>query len=127
MKTLSLDEFKAALKAQGVEREDYTFKCPMCGTLQSARMLIAAGAGADFDAVNGMVGFSCIGRYTGKGSPSSEKGKQHGCDWTLGGFLHLHAFEVITPDGARHPHFEPATAEEARQLAKQNAAQECAE
>lgn len=117
MKTLTLDEFRAELKAQGVEREDYAFKCPMCGTIQSGRMLINAGAGADFDAINGMVGFSCVGRFTRKTSPSIEKGKNHGCNWTLGGLFQMHTLEVITPDDVHHPHFEPASPEEAKCLA----------
>lgn len=117
MKTLTLDEFRAELKAQGVEREDYAFKCPMCGTIQSGRMLINAGAGTDFEAINGTVGFSCIGRFTAKTSPSIEKGKNHGCNWTLGGLFQTHTLEVTTPDGVAHPHFEPASPEEAKRLA----------
>ena len=118
MKKLTLDEFRAALKAQGVDREDYAFKCPMCGTIQSGRMLINAGAGSDFDAINGVVGFSCVGRFTGKTSPSVEKDKNHGCNWTLGGLFQIHTLEVITPDGAPHPHFEPVDAAEAQELAR---------
>lgn len=117
MKKLTLDEFQSVLKAQGVEREDYAFKCPMCGTIQSGRMLINAGAGVDFDAMNGVVGFSCVGRFTGKTSPSVEKDKNSGCNWTLGGLFQMHVLEVITPDGVAHPHFEPATPEEANCLA----------
>lgn len=116
MKELTLDEFRAELKAQGVERDDYAFKCPMCNTIQSARTLIAAGAGADFDAVQGQLGFSCIGRHTGKGSPATEP-KGTGCNWTLGGLFRTHKLVVVTPDGEKHPHFEPATPEEAQTLA----------
>lgn len=101
MKTMTLDEFHAALKAQGTERiEDVTFKCPMCGTLQSAQDLIDAGAGTDLDDVERYLAFSCVGRW-----PSDK-----GCDWTLGGLFKLHELEVVTPDGKHHPRFEPATA-----------------
>jgi hypothetical protein len=116
MKIQTLDGFRATLKAQGVEREHYAFKCPMCGTVQSASSLIAAGVGPDFEAVEPKLGFSCVGRFTGKASPTEEKGKGHGCNWTLGGLFTLHTLEVVTPDGEYHPRFEPATAEEAAQL-----------
>lgn len=50
MRTVTLDEFQSALRAQGVSsHEHFAFKCPMCGTVQSARDLIAAGAGKDFE------------------------------------------------------------------------------
>lgn len=114
MKTMSLDEFQAALKAQGVSLEHLAVKCPMCGTVQSAADLILAGAGENFAAVEKYLGFSCVGRFTNakpwrKGDPSGQ-----GCDWTLGGLFSLHTLEVVTEDGAHHPRFEPATAEEAR-------------
>lgn len=118
MEKLSPEEFRALLKAQGVAPLDYAFRCPLCGTVQSARWLIKAGAGKDFDAVNGCVGFSCVGRYTGKKSPSVEQGEGHGCNWTLGGLLSLHELEVIKPDGVSHPRFEPASAAEALALAE---------
>lgn len=113
MKTMTLEEFRAALQAQGVEREDYAFRCPMCETVQSARDLIAAGAGANLDEVRRYEGFSCIGRFTGAGSPS-KAGKGNGCNWTLGGFFQMHRLEVLTEDGERHPRLEPVTPEEAQ-------------
>ncbi len=69
MQTMTLSEFKAAVQAQGVPHEHIAMKCPMCGTIQSGADLIAAGAGADFDAVEKYVAFSCVGRFTGAGSP----------------------------------------------------------
>jgi hypothetical protein len=87
--------------------------CPRCGTVQSARDLIAAGAGADFDAVSKYLGFSCVGRFTGAGSPrKTPDGKP--CNWTLGGLFALHKLEVVTPDGKRHPRFELASPEQAQ-------------
>jgi predicted RNA-binding Zn-ribbon protein involved in translation (DUF1610 family) len=112
MKTMTLDDFQAACKAQAKSHDTIVFKCPMCGTLQSARDLIAAGAGADFDAVERYLAFSCVGRWTGAGSPrKAPDGKP--CDWTLGGFFRLHKFEVVTPDGKHHPRFELASLDEA--------------
>lgn len=119
MKTMTLDEFLAALKAQGVPRDDLALKCPMCGTIQSARNLIGAGAGPDFESVEGYLGFNCVGRWTGAGSPR-EKPDGKPCNWTLGGLFSFHELEVITPDGKRNPRFEPATPEEAQALATLN-------
>ena len=62
MKIISLDEFHAALKAQGVPREKVLLKCPMCGTLQSMEALVMAGAGETTEEVEKYFGFSCIGR-----------------------------------------------------------------
>jgi hypothetical protein len=113
MQTMTVAEFHAALKAQGVPRDDLAMRCPMCGTVQSARDLIEAGAGADFDAVERFMGFSCVGRFTGAASPRSKPdGKP--CDWTLGGLFRTHKLEVVTPDGRRHPRFDVASPEEAR-------------
>lgn len=114
MKTLTLQEFHAALQAQGVDsREHFAVKCPMCGTVQSAADLIAAGAGTDFEAVEAYLGFSCVGRFTGGGSPRKESDGRP-CDWTLGGLFKLHKLEVVLPDGRAFPTFEPATPEEAQ-------------
>lgn len=115
MRTMTLDEFQSALKAQGVmAREDFALVCPRCGTVQSARDLIQAGAGATFDDVEGYLGFSCVGRFTGAGTPRKTPDGQP-CNWTLGGLFPLHKLEVVTPDGKHHPRFEPASPEQAQQ------------
>lgn len=115
MKTLTLEEFKATVKVQGVPIEHVAFRCPMCATVQSASDLIAAGAGPDFDAVEKYLGFSCVGRFTGAGSPppGGDSGGK-GCNWTLGGLFRLHTVEVITPDGEHHPRFELVSPDEAK-------------
>lgn len=111
---MTLDEFQAALKAQGVPLLHLALVCPRCGVVQSATDLIAAGAGEDFDAVEKYLGFSCVGRFTGAGSPrKAPDGKP--CDWTLGGLFSLHKLEVITPDGKHLPLFEVATAQQAQE------------
>lgn len=113
MQTMTLDEYKAAVKAQGVPHEHIAMKCPMCGAVQSGADLIAAGAGADFDEVEKYLAFSCVGRFTGAGSPRKKPdGKP--CNWTLGGLFSLHKLEVVTPDGKKHPRFELATPAEAQ-------------
>lgn len=118
MNSMSLDEFKAAIQAQGVPLLHAAFSCPMCGTVQSASDLIAAGAGADLDAVECYLAFSCVGRFTGAGPALNGKRARHpggGCDWTLGGLFQLHELEVVTEDGRRHPRFMPVAAEVAQQ------------
>ena len=116
MKTITYTEFKADLMSQGVAtRLDLAFVCPICGTVQSARDLIAAGAGDDFEKVERYIGFSCVGRWTGAGSPMKDSGKA--CNWTLGGLLQTHKLEVITEDGEKIPHFEIATPEQAQEHA----------
>ena len=102
MKSMTIEEFKSIMKQQGYERvEDATFRCPHCNYIQSAQDLIGAGAGKNFKEVEGYIGFSCIGRWDDK----------KGCNWTLGGLFQIHELEIITSDGKKHPHFEPATKE----------------
>lgn len=122
MKEQSLEDFRTELKAQGVDKLHLAFVCPMCATVQSATDLIAAGAGTDFDSVERVLGFSCVGRYTGAGSPRKEPdGKP--CNWTLGGFFTMHKLEVIDEEGKRHAYFEPATPEQAQAHAAQQPSQ----
>ncbi len=97
MKTMTLDEFKGAIKSQGVPIVDVTFQCPRCKLLQSANDLIKAGAGKNMGEVEKYLGFSCVGRWD----------DSKGCDWTLGGLFQLHKLEVVTPDGEHHPRFMP--------------------
>lgn len=102
METMTLEEFKASIKGQGVPIGDVTFRCPVCKTLQSGNDLIKYGAGKDFDDIEQYLAFSCIGRWT----------DEKGCDWTLGGFFQAHELEVITPDGKHHPRFMPVPVNE---------------
>lgn len=113
MRTLTLDELRAELAAQSVEPLDFAFKCPQCSAVQSARDLIAAGAGETFEEVEKYLGFSCVGRWTGAGSPRRPADGRP-CNWTLGGLFRVHELEVETPDGEKHPLFAPATPEEAQ-------------
>lgn len=113
MKSVTLEQFREELKAQGVDTVDCAFICPRCRTVQSARDLIDAGAGNTLDEVEKYVGFSCVGRWTEAGSPRRKPDGQP-CNWTLGGLFSVHKLEVITPDGEAHPHFEVATPMQAR-------------
>lgn len=127
---ITLAEAHARFKAQGVSGDKHiAFVCPICGTVQSMASLIAAGCKAE--KVEGYVGFSCEGRFSGAGPWVSEKDKSdkaekrraiRGCDWTLGGLLHLHELEVVFPDRAERPTFVIATAEQAQELERLMAA-----
>jgi hypothetical protein len=122
MKVVPLQEYLDAATAQGVPREHIALKCSMCGTVQSATDLIKAGAGKDFDDVEGFLGFSCVGRFTNAGPLEKGAKPGKGCDWTLGGLFSLHKLEVVTEDGKHHPRFELASPEEAQAHMKQNEA-----
>ncbi|MFY9327821.1 MAG: VVA0879 family protein [Georgfuchsia sp.] len=114
MKVISLGEFQAMLIAQAVpDHTHFALVCPMCGTVQSARDLIDAGAGKTFEDVEKYLGFSCIGRFTGAPSPRKRPDGAP-CDWTLGGLFHTHKLEVVTEDGEHHARFIPAEPEVAR-------------
>lgn len=119
---ISHEEFLQRLKTQGVSREHLALVCPICGTVQSMASLVKAGARPE--EVDGLFGFSCEGRFSHAGpwpseSATTEAARQRrlvrGCDWTLGGLLHLHQLEVMTEDGPR-PCFELATPEQAAEL-----------
>jgi hypothetical protein len=117
MRRITIPEFHAELRAQGVStREQLAFKCPMCGTIQSAQSLINARAGESFDKVEKYLGFSCVGRFTNAGPHKKSATPGRGCDWTLGGLLGLHSLEVIDDDGKAHPRFEIASPSEAKAL-----------
>lgn len=125
MRTITAAELHAAWKAQGVPHEHSAVKCPVCGTVQSFADVRDAIAKAPPErlrayfgpeAVDPLLhfGFTCVGRFTGQpgcGEPGWQEGK--GCNWTLGGFFQAHRLLVESPDGEKHPYFEPATPEEA--------------
>lgn len=123
METIAHAEFLDRLKAQGVSsRNHVALKCPICSTVQSMASLVRAGCKPD--QVDSVFGWSCEGRLTNAGSwpgrnDQSEKAQARrqvrGCDWTLGGLLHLHDLEVIM-DGKKQPCFDIATPEEAQAL-----------
>ncbi|WOD12758.1 VVA0879 family protein [Pseudomonas sp. NyZ704] len=110
---MTIEDLRSAAREQSPSAVDVVYKCPRCGTLQTSNDLIAAGAGEDYESVSKYIGFSCVGRFTGKGGPSQEKGKNHGCNWTLGGMFQMHELEVVTPDGKRHPLFELVSKDDA--------------
>jgi hypothetical protein len=112
MKKVSLREFQDQVRAQGMKREYVAVICPACNTVQTAQDLINAGAGISYEDVEKYLGFSCVGRFTGAGSPNKNSGKP--CNWTLGGLFQIHEMVVVTEDGEEHPFFELATPEQAK-------------
>jgi hypothetical protein len=115
MRRLTISEFHAEIRAQGVSsREHVAFRCVMCGTIQSGRDFIRAGAGASFAEVERFLGFSCIGRFTDAGPPLRPAKANAGCDWTLGGLFRIHRLVVIDERGVEHPRFELASPDEAQ-------------
>jgi hypothetical protein len=124
MRTISIEQFQSELKAQGVKTHlDFAFRCPICKTVQSARDLIAAGAGEDFDRIEPVLAFSCVGRWTNAGPHKKDEPPGRGCNWTLGGVLQLHDLTVLAADGTKHPRFELATPDEAQAHAARHAEQ----
>lgn len=135
MQTMTLEEYRATLQAQRLPLAHLAMTCPMCGTVQSASDLIRAGAGKTFEEVERYLGFSCVGRWTGAGSPGSmkgvspgkdRKGEVLGCNWTLGGLFRTHKLEVVTEDGEHHPRFVPAAPEVAQEHARKDALEQWA-
>lgn len=115
MRVISVEEFHAELRSQEVgSAEDSAVKCPVCGTVQSKRLLIQQGCPPE--KVETQVGFSCVGRWNNAGAYNkSRNADKPGCDWTLGGLFRLHNLEV-QEDGKTHPMFDVATPEEAQKL-----------
>lgn len=115
---ISYDDFRAeAVKRFGEDPRHWKFVCPACGTKQSPADLLATGKFVPGSGqVNKVVGYSCIGRFTGQGDDgiaAKNRGLawDKGCNWTLGGLLQIHDIELIDEDGEAHPHFDLAPTE----------------
>ena len=110
IKTLDFKEwFDIGTKLYGPKIIKWKFICPMCNKIQTAEDLFDAGIKRG--KLELYIGFSCIGRFNGKGTPylSGKKIKKfpHGCDWTLGGLFRGMGREVIiVKDGKDHRRFD---------------------
>lgn len=91
-RTISEAEWLAEGKSlfPGKSMKEWIFVCPRCKTPQSGTDFEKAGM--DYETASKYIAFSCIGRFV--------RGK--GCDWTLGGFLHIHTLEVIVEETGSH-------------------------
>ena len=97
MKTMTQAEFVAECTRRfGPDPINWKVVCPKCGTIQCGLDFKEAGLTAE--QANRYIAFSCIGRYT----------TAKGCDWTLGGLLHIHKLEVVMNDGHIRPTFDIA-------------------
>ena len=122
IRTLTIPQFHAELKEQGVSSQQHSaLVCPICKTVQSMASLVKAGATQE--EAERMIGFSCEGRLTNAGpmpgNASAKRKATRGCDWSLGGLFKLHKLEVEDEEGAKHPRFEIATPDEAQALEAQ--------
>lgn len=118
LKIITKSEFDALVEAQKMHKRCKAFICPMCDTVQSMASLVDAGVPKD--EVHNYIGFSCEGRWRDAGSPMDKKRDKtiRGCNWTLGGLFKLHKMEVMVDGEPNHPFFEPATPEQAQELAE---------
>ena len=106
MQTLTIEEFYLLCKQQADSPLDTVVICPACKTMQSGRDFIDAGV--EHDSMRKVLGFNCVGRYTGAHSARKvPDGKP--CNWTLGGLLQIHTLEVVDAEGVKRPHFELAS------------------
>ena len=117
IETITHAEMLKRFEAQGVPVKHWAFRCYMCGTVQSPRSFERAGA--DKEAIERQIGFSCVGRWTGAGGWNPKNKKRRavpGCDWTLGGLFGGSRLLVKFPDGKQSYAFDIATPAEAQAL-----------
>ena len=92
---ITVDEWNAeGVRRFGRPARKWLFICPACKCVQSGEDFLAAGL--TLDQIPKYLGFSCVGRFN----------RRVGCDWTLGGLLHIHTLEVIDDEGEAHMRFE---------------------
>ena len=92
----------------GEDMMKWAFKCPACGKISTMQEFKDAGAEPN-DSYQ-----TCIGRFTGKGSPT--KDSKEGCNWAAFGLLGtLSGGDVIiTEEGKEVPVFSMAERMEAQ-------------
>lgn len=113
MRSITFEQFKAELSAQGVPREHFAVVCPSCKTVQSRQDFVDAGIHPTIEEAQKHWSFSCIGRFAGSNM---------GCDWTLGGLFRIHVLELDLGDGEKPlPAFEVATPEQSQAHAARRA------
>ena len=80
----------------GSDRNDWAFECVACGHIQSARSVMTHGCTDASMTIRAWLTHNCEGRYN----------KSYGCDWSLGGMLHIHKVILISDKGVAYPMFE---------------------
>lgn len=115
VETITHAEFIKRCEAQELEPRHWAFKCPICQTVQSIESLLRAGVKKE--KIEGVVAFSCVGRWTKAGPHKKDAAPGNGCDWTLGGLFRLHNLAVDFGEGKEpRPCFEIASKGEAHGL-----------
>jgi hypothetical protein len=85
-----------ARKRFGKDTMKWKFKCVACGNIQSIESVMERNKDLKSGDCLNWIYFACEGRHT----------EDVGCNWTLGGLLHIHTLEV-TEDGHKpEPVFE---------------------
>jgi hypothetical protein len=120
MIAISLNTFQEMCKAQKMPPLHVAFKCPRCGTVQSAFDLISAGVGKTLDDVYNYIGYVCVGRFKGsKFSPGDPPG--NGCDYEMiGTDSNYDGILISLPNGTEFKVFKLASDSEAIEHAKKN-------
>ncbi|WP_018306304.1 VVA0879 family protein [Desulfitobacterium hafniense] len=93
-------EWLAELESRfGKDNTKWAFVCPACGHVATGQNFKDAGAGPQ-DMYQ-----TCIGRHTGKGTPTAES--KNGCNWAAFGLLGTlgKGDVVVTDDGTKIPVF----------------------
>lgn len=86
-KTITLEEWqKEGKNLFGNNTQDWKFKCPNCGNIQSYKSIKEHNPEIKLNVDN--ITFNCEGRLNSK----------YGCDWTLGGLFQIHELEVIASE-----------------------------
>lgn len=78
------DWIKKAKELYGEDPDNWKFKCPICGHIQSIKSVLEHGPSLERQKVQDWIHYNCEGRIN----------EGYGCDWTLGGFFHVHKVEV---------------------------------
>lgn len=106
MKTITIDEkitvdewFEKGKSLFGPDREDWRWKCPLCGHTASSKEYLDAGA------PEGAIGYSCIGRFLDKPKPAFVKGPGP-CDYAGGGLFEFNPITIIDHNQRDHHYFE---------------------
>ena len=90
------DWFDKGKQLYGDDRDNWVFKCPICGNRQSVNSVLIKNPKLKAEDVRDWIYFNCEGRYT----------KRVGCDWTLGGLFQIHRVEVMVDGKRRNRVFE---------------------
>ena len=97
--TMTHDSWESeGVRRFGKIKNDWKFVCPACGFVQSVKMCLEAGM------EESAIGYSCIGRFWGSGTPKAFGGDSVPCNYAGGGLFRLQPLR-ITKEGKIHELF----------------------